>query len=60
MLGGARFCMDQSIKWARTRHQFQRPLSDFELVKAMIANQAALVYAMDAMLYMTTRVPRSQ
>ena len=54
MLGSARRCMEQSIKWSRTRYQFKRPLSDFDLVQEKIANQAALTYAMDAMLYMTT------
>lgn len=54
MLGGARAARDQAIKWSRTRYQFQRPLSDFELVKKRIAHMCALDYAMDAMLYMTT------
>jgi acyl-CoA dehydrogenase family member 9 len=54
MLGGARRAMDQSIKWAQTRFQFQRPLSDFELVQKRVANMAALCYAMDSVLYMTT------
>jgi alkylation response protein AidB-like acyl-CoA dehydrogenase len=54
MLGSAHRAMDQGIKWARTRHQFQRPLADFELVRQRIANMAALCYSMDAMLYMTT------
>ena len=54
MLGGARHSMDQSIKWAQTRFQFQRPLSEWELVRKRIANMAALTYASDAVLYMTT------
>jgi len=54
MLGGARRAMDQSIKWSRTRYQFQRPLSDFELVREKIARMSAVTYAMDAVLYMTT------
>jgi len=54
MLGGARRVRDQATKWAQTRYQFQRPLSDFELVKKRIARMAALDYAMDAVLYMTT------
>lgn len=54
MLGGARRAMDQAIKWSRTRYQFQRPLADFELVKSQVAHMAALCYAMDAVLYMTT------
>jgi alkylation response protein AidB-like acyl-CoA dehydrogenase len=54
MLGGASRAFAQSTKWAQTRFQFQRPLADFELVQAKIASMAALTYAMDAVLYMTT------
>ncbi|MBN4060399.1 acyl-CoA dehydrogenase family protein, partial [Planctomycetaceae bacterium AH-315-I19] len=56
MLGGAKRAMDQSIKWGRTRHQFNRPLADFDLVQQHIAMQSALVYAMDAMIYTTTGI----
>lgn len=54
VLGGARRAMNQAIKWSQTRYQFQRPLADFELVKLRIARMAALVTAMEAVLYMTT------
>jgi alkylation response protein AidB-like acyl-CoA dehydrogenase len=54
MLGGAKKAMDQGIKWSQTRYQFQRPLSDFELVQKRVAHMAALCYAMDSVLYMTT------
>jgi alkylation response protein AidB-like acyl-CoA dehydrogenase len=54
MLGGARKSFEQSMKWAQTRYQFQRPLADFDLVQKQIANMSAMVYAMDAVLYMTT------
>ena len=54
MLGGAVRAFEQSTKWAQTRFQFQRPLADFELVKAKIARMSALCYAMDALLYLTT------
>ena len=54
MLGGARAAMDQAGKWSRTRYQFQRPLSDFELVRAMLARMSAYCYACDAVLYATT------
>lgn len=54
MLGGARRAMDQAIKWSQTRHQFQRPLADFELVRQRVARMAAFTYAMDAVLYLTT------
>ena len=54
MLGGAKRAMEQGIKWAQTRFQFNRPLSDFELVRQKIARMAALTYAMESVLYMTT------
>ncbi|MEM1166327.1 MAG: acyl-CoA dehydrogenase family protein [Planctomycetota bacterium] len=54
MLGSAHRCMDQAIKWGRTRYQFNRPLADFDLVQERTARMAAYIYAMDAMLYMTT------
>ncbi len=54
VLGAAKVAADQAIKWSRTRYQFKRPLSDFELVKLRIARMSALVYAMDSVLYMTT------
>jgi alkylation response protein AidB-like acyl-CoA dehydrogenase len=54
MLGGASRAYDQSTKWGQTRYQFAAPLADKELVRKRIANMAALCYAMDAVLYMTT------
>ncbi len=54
MLGGARQAMDQSVKWAQTRYQFGDALSDKELVKQRIAHMSAMVYASEAVLYMTT------
>jgi len=54
MLGGACRASEQATKWAQTRYQFQRPVAEFELVQAAIARMAALTYAMDAVLYMTT------
>ncbi len=54
MLGGARRAMEQSIKWGQTRFQFGDALTDKELVRRRIAHMAALVYGMDAVLYMTT------
>jgi acyl-CoA dehydrogenase family protein 9 len=38
----------------QTRFQFGAPLADKELVRKRIAHMAALDYAMDAVLYMTT------
>ncbi len=52
--GGAVRAMNQSIKWVQTRHQFDRPLADFELVQMRIARMAAFTYASQAVLYMMT------
>ncbi|MBI1189671.1 MAG: acyl-CoA dehydrogenase [Tepidisphaera sp.] len=54
MLGGARRARDQATKWATTRFQFGAPLASKELVRKRIAHMAALDYAMDSVLYMTT------
>jgi len=54
MLGAARSAYAQAVKWSQYRYQFQRPIAEFEQVQAMLADMAAWVYAMDAMLYMTT------
>ena len=44
----------KSIKWSQTRYQFQAPLAKQELVRQRVARMSAYVYAMDAVLYMTT------
>ncbi len=54
MLGGAYTAYRQGAKWAQTRYQFDRPLAEFEQVQNYLAKMGAYVYAMDAMLYMTT------
>ncbi len=54
ILGNALTCRDQAVKWAETRFQFGRPLSDFQLIQEKLARMSAFTYAMDAMLYMTT------
>ncbi|MFK7958890.1 MAG: acyl-CoA dehydrogenase family protein [Phycisphaerales bacterium] len=54
MVGAAKAAFEQGTKWALTRHQFDRPLADFDLVQDNIAKMHAYVYATEAMLYMTT------
>ena len=54
MLGGATYAYEQACKWAKYRYQFDRAIGEFDLVKEKLARMAAYVYAMDAMLYMTT------
>lgn len=52
--GAAKRAADQATKWVQTRHQFDRPLAEFELVQQRIARMYAQTYAMDALLYMMT------
>jgi alkylation response protein AidB-like acyl-CoA dehydrogenase len=54
MLGAARYSMEQATKWAKSRHQFDRAIGEFDLMQEKVARMAAYVYAADAMLYMTT------
>ena len=54
MVGAGKVAMEQGIKWAQYRHQFDRPICDFELIQEKIAKMSAYYYAMDAMLYSTT------
>ena len=42
--------LEQAGKWARYRHQFDRPLGEFDLVKENVAKMSAYLYATDAML----------
>ncbi len=51
--GAAKQAAEQATKWVQTRHQFNRPLADFELVQQRVALMHATTFAMDAMLYMT-------
>ena len=54
MVGAARTAFRQGGKWARYRHQFDRSIGEFDLVKDNVAKMQAYVYATEAMLYMTT------
>ncbi len=54
MVGGARTAFRQASKWAETRFQFGRALGEFDLVQDSLAEMGSYMYAMEAMLYMTT------
>jgi alkylation response protein AidB-like acyl-CoA dehydrogenase len=51
--GTAKEVLQRATEHARTRHQFNRPLASFSLVKKKIALMAAYTYAMDAATQMT-------
>ena len=54
MVGAGAAAYEQAIKWAQYRYQFDRPIGEFELTKERLARMGAFVWAMDAMLYVTT------
>jgi len=51
--GTAKEVLKRATEHARTRHQFDRPLAGFSLVKRKIATMASLTYAMDAVTQLT-------
>jgi acyl-CoA dehydrogenase family member 9 len=54
MVGAGAAAYEQAIKWAQYRYQFDRPIGEFELTKERLARMGSFVWAMDAMLYVTT------
>ncbi len=54
MVGAGAAAYEQAIKWAQYRYQFDRPIGEFELMKERLARMGSFVWAMDAMLYVTT------
>lgn len=52
--GTARSLLDLTIKHARERAAFGRPIGDFGLVKDKIASMLADVYALESTLFLTT------
>jgi len=52
-VGGARTCLTSSIKWAQERKAFGKPIADFGMVRAMLADIAIGIYAGEALVYRT-------
>ena len=51
--GTAKYCLEQMMARAKSRRQFGKSLSEFELVKGKIAEAAADIYAMESATYHT-------
>jgi acyl-CoA dehydrogenase family member 9 len=52
-VGGAKRLIRQAAGYAKERTQFNKPLSDFGLIKKKFATMALQVYAAESMTYMT-------
>lgn len=51
--GAAKFVLNESIKYAKTRKQFGKPISDFGLIKHKLAEMAIRTFVSESMVYRT-------
>jgi isovaleryl-CoA dehydrogenase len=51
LLGEAQRCLDLSLDYANTRQQFKRPIGQFQMVQAMLADMYAEIEAARALAY---------
>jgi hypothetical protein len=52
-VGGCKFALEHAVPYVKERHQFGRPLSDFGLIRAKIADIAARTFVAESMVYRT-------
>jgi alkylation response protein AidB-like acyl-CoA dehydrogenase len=52
-VGSAKIALDDSIKYAKERVQFNQPIASFGMIKGKIANMATRIYVVEAMSYRT-------
>ena len=52
-VGGCKIVLEHAVPYVRERRQFGRPLSDFGLIRAKIADVAARTFAAESMVYRT-------
>ncbi len=52
-VGGGRVSLENAIGYAKQRKAFNKPISDFGLVREKIANMATLIYVGESLVYRT-------
>ncbi len=52
-VGGCKVALEHAVPYVKERHQFGRPLSDFGLIRAKIADIAARTFVAESMVYRT-------
>jgi acyl-CoA dehydrogenase family protein 9 len=53
-LGGAKEMLDRIVPYALERRQFGKPIADFEMIRAKVAEMMTGTYASESMVYLTT------
>lgn len=53
-VGASKFMMQESVKYAAERKQFDLHLVDFKMIKAYIAQMEVSTYVLESMVYLTT------
>ncbi len=52
-VGAAKEMLELSTKYAKERHQFDKPISSFQAIQFMLAEMATHIYIMESVLYRT-------
>lgn len=55
-VGLAQGAMDAAVKFAKERHQFGRPIAEFQAIQEKIANMATAIYGARLMVYDASRM----
>jgi acyl-CoA dehydrogenase family member 9 len=53
-VGGAKEMIDRAVAYAKERHQFERPIARFEMIRGKVAEMMTGTYAAESMVYLTT------
>jgi len=53
-VGGSKSALKQILHYVRERHQFGKPLSEFEIIKKKITQITLNIFAAESMVYLTT------
>jgi alkylation response protein AidB-like acyl-CoA dehydrogenase len=51
--GGAKYCLELGIKYARERKQFGKPIAEFDLIRKKIGDAATQTYVAESMAFRT-------
>uniref|UniRef100_UPI00375042DC acyl-CoA dehydrogenase family protein n=1 Tax=Actinomadura sp. SCN-SB TaxID=3373092 RepID=UPI00375042DC len=57
--GGAQWCLDAAVEYARTRHQFERPIGSFQAIKHRCADMMVAVEAARSAAYAAALTPHA-